>query len=68
MAQVTMSVMKRASFLDTLKTVAFGFLGVRRKSDHESARIRPVHLVVLAVLFVVIFIFTLRTIVGIVTS
>lgn len=68
MAQVTMSVMKRASFLDTLKTVAFGFLGVRRRSDHESARIRPVHLVVLAVLFVVIFIFTLRTIVGIVTS
>lgn len=68
MAQVTMGVMKRASFLDTLKTVAFGFLGVRRKSDHESARIRPVHLIVLAILFVVIFIFTLRTIVGIVTS
>lgn len=68
MAQVTMSVMKRASFLDTLKTVAFGFIGVRRKSDHEAARIRPVHIVVLAILLVVVFIFTLRTIVGIVTS
>ena len=68
MAQVTMSVMKRASFLDTLKTVAFGFLGVRRKADHESARLRPLHLIVLAILFVAIFIFTLRTIVGIVTS
>ena len=59
---------KRASFLDTLKTVAFGFIGVRRKSDHESARIRPVHVIVLGVLFAVIFILTLRTIVGIVTS
>ncbi len=62
------SAMKRSSFLDTLKTVAFGFIGVRRKSDHEAARIRPVHVVVAAILFVVIFIFTLRTIVGIVTS
>jgi hypothetical protein len=60
--------MKRASFLDTLKTVLFGFLGVRRKSDHESARVRPVHLIILAILFVVAFIFTLRTIVGLVTS
>jgi hypothetical protein len=60
--------MKRASFLDTLKTVLFGFLGVRRKSDHEAARVRPVHLIILAILFVVAFIFTLRTIVGLVTS
>ena len=60
--------MKRASFLDTLKTVAFGFIGVRRKADHEAARIRPVHLIIAAVLFVVIFIVTLRTIVSIVTS
>jgi hypothetical protein len=48
--------------------VAFGFIGVRRKSAHEAARIRPVHLIVLAILFVVVFILTLRTIVGIVTS
>ena len=60
--------MKRVSFLDTLKTVAFGFIGVRRKADHEAARIRPVHLIIAAVLFVVIFIVTLRTIVSIVTS
>lgn len=60
--------MKRASLLDTLKTVLFGFIGVRRKSDHEGARIRPVQLIVVAVLFAVLFIFTLRTIVGIVTS
>ena len=60
--------MKQASFLDTVKTVLFGFLGVRRKTDHEAARIRPVHVIVVAVIFVVLFIFTLRTIVGIVTS
>ena len=60
--------MKHASFLDTVKTVLFGFIGVRRKSDHEAARIRPVHVIVIAVVFVILFIFTLRTIVGIVTS
>jgi hypothetical protein len=54
--------------MDTIKTVLFGFVGVRRKADHESARMRPVHVIVLAILFVVIFIFALRTIVGIVTS
>jgi hypothetical protein len=62
------SIMKRASFLDTLKTVAFGFLGVRRKSAHEAARVRPLHIIVVAIVFVVLFILTLRTVVGIVTS
>ena len=60
--------MKQASFLDTVKTVLAGFIGIRRRSDHEAARIRPVHVVVIAVVFVVLFILTLRTIVGIVTS
>ena len=68
MAQVTTRAMKNASFLDTVKTVLFGFIGVRRKSDHEAARIRPVHLVVIAIAFVVLFVLTLRTIVGVVTS
>ena len=61
-------IVKQASFLDTVKTVFFGFLGVRRKSDHEAARLRPVHVAVVAIIFVVLFILTLRTIVGIVTS
>ena len=60
--------MKQASFLDTVKTVLAGFIGIRRRSDHEAARIRPVHIIVIAVLFVVLFIITLRTIVGIVTG
>ena len=60
--------MKRASFLDTVKTVLFGAIGMRRRSDHERAQINPVHLVIVAVLFVVLFIFTIRTIVRIVVS
>jgi DUF2970 family protein len=62
------SPMKFASFLDSVKTVLAGFVGVRRKDAHESARLRPVHIVVTAIIFVVLFILTLRTIVAIVTS
>ena len=60
--------MKRASFLDTVKTVLFGAIGIRRRSDHERAQINPVHLIIVAVLFVVLYIFTIRTIVRIVVS
>jgi hypothetical protein len=62
------SPMKHASFLDSIKTVLSGFIGVRRKDAHESARIRPVHIIVTAIIFVVLFVLTLRTIVAIVTS
>jgi hypothetical protein len=63
-----MRVMKHASFLDTLKTVLFAFLGVRRRADHERARLNPLHLIIIAVLFVVLFVLTLRTIVGMIVS
>ena len=59
---------RKASFIDTLKTVFAGAIGIRRKEDHERAPINPVHLVIAAVLFVVLFIFTLLTIVKIVLS
>jgi hypothetical protein len=62
------TIMKRASFLDTVKTVFSGFLGVRKRSDHERAQLNPVHLIIVALLFVVLFIFTIRTIVRIVVS
>ena len=62
------SVMKQASFLDTVKMVLWGALGIRRKEAHERAQVKPVHLIVLAVVFVVLFILTLVTIVRIVTS
>ena len=60
-------IMKRASFLDTLKTVLSGFIGVRRKAAHEQSSINPVHVIIAAVALVVVFIFTLVTIVSIVT-
>jgi hypothetical protein len=61
-------VMHKPSFLDTVKTVLAGAIGVRRKDDHERAPLNPVHLVVAAVIFVVLFITTLLTIVKIVLS
>ena len=59
---------KRPSFVDTVKTVLAGAIGIRRKDDHERAPLNPVHLVVAAVIFVVLFITTLLTIVKIVLS
>ena len=59
---------ERASFLETVKTVLFGAIGVRRRAEHERAVIRPLHLVVAAVIFVVLFVLTLRFIVGMVVS
>ena len=59
---------KRPSFLETVKTVLAGAVGVRRKEDHERAPINPLHLAIAAVIFVVLFIFTLLTIVRIVLS
>jgi Protein of unknown function (DUF2970) len=53
---------------EVLKTVLFGAIGVRRKADHEAGRVRPVHLIVAAILFVALFILVLRTIVHFVTS
>jgi len=62
------NVMPKPSFLDTMKTVLAGAAGIRRRDDHERAPLNPVHLVVAAVLFVVLFIFTLLAIVKIVLS
>ena len=61
-------IMKRASFLDTVKTVLFAAIGVRKRAEHEKLRLNPVYLIITAILFVVLFIFTLRTIVRIVVS
>jgi hypothetical protein len=60
--------MRKATFLDTMKTVFAGAIGIRRKDDHERAPINPLHLVIAAVIFAVLFIFTLLTIVRIVLS
>ena len=57
----------KASFLDTVKTILWGAIGIRRRSAHEQAKINPVHVIIAAILFVALFIFTLRTIVYFVT-
>ena len=57
----------KASFLDTVKTVLWGAVGIRRRNSHEQAKINPVHVIIAAVVFVALFIFTLRTIVYFVT-
>jgi hypothetical protein len=54
--------------MDAVKTVLYGFLGVRRKSDHERARIHPAQIVIAAIVLVVLFIVTILTIVHLVTS
>jgi hypothetical protein len=60
--------MKRASFLDNVKTVLWGMIGIRRRDDHERANIRPVHVIVLGFIFLVLFILTLRFVVSLVVS
>ena len=60
------SAVAKTSFLGTVKTVLAGAIGIRRKADHERAPVNPVHLVVAALIFVVLFIFTLLTVVKIV--
>jgi hypothetical protein len=59
---------RKASFLDTVKTVLSGAIGIRRKADHERVPLNPVHLIIAALLFVVLFISTLLTLVKLVLS
>ena len=59
--------MKRASFLDAVKTVLSGAVGIRRKSDHERAAVNPLHIVIIAIAFVALFILAIVTLVRIVT-
>jgi hypothetical protein len=58
----------KATLWDTVKTVAAGFIGIRRRADHERAPLNPVHVVIVAVAGVVLFVFTLIAIVRIVTA
>ncbi len=68
MAQVTFEAMQRDSFLDTVKAVLSGFIGIRKRADAERVKLNPVHFIIIAVVGVVLFIFTIRTIVRMVVS
>jgi hypothetical protein len=61
---------RKASILEVLRTVLFGFLGVRRRANHEddTRHASPVQIVVVAVVLVALFIFTLITIARYVTG
>ena len=54
--------------METVKTVLSGAIGIRRRSDAEGTKLNPAHVIVAAIVLVVLFIFTLLTIVRIVTS
>ncbi len=55
---------RRSSFLQTLKAVAWGMLGIRKGAGYqEDARLNPVHLVIAGVLAGVIFVVVLVSIV-----
>ena len=54
--------------MEAIKTVLAGFIGIRRKADHERARVHPAQIVVAAIVFVVLFILAIRTVVHLVTS
>jgi len=51
--------------IGTVKTVLAGFLGIRRRSEHdrESATITPVQVIVTGVVLAALFVLTLLTIV-----
>lgn len=59
---------RRAGPLDIVKTVLSAFVGIRRRADHERARITPLQMVVTAVALVALFILTLVAIVRVVTG
>jgi hypothetical protein len=54
--------------MQAIKTVLYGAIGIRRKADHERARIHPAQIIIAAIVFVALFILTIRTIVHLVTS
>jgi hypothetical protein len=47
-----------SSFLQTMRTVAWSFFGVRKRTDHEqeSAKLNPVHVIVAGVIGAALFV------------
>lgn len=60
----------RPTFLRTLKTVAWGFLGLRKRAGHDddAAKMTPGHLILAGLLATVIFVLVLIGIVRLVTA
>jgi Protein of unknown function (DUF2970) len=54
--------------MEAVKMVLSGAIGIRRRSAHDAARVRPLQLAIVAVVFVALFILGIRTVVHFVTS
>ena len=54
--------------MDAVKTVLSGLIGIRRKADHESQRVKPAQVIVAGVLLAALFVLTLVTIVNLVAG
>jgi hypothetical protein len=49
---------RKGSFAQSMKAVAWSFLGIRKSSEHEKdvSQLNPVHVVIAAVLAVLVFV------------
>lgn len=54
--------------MHAVKTVLSGFIGVRRKADHEAQRLNPAHVIVAGVVLAALFVLTLVAIVSVVAG
>jgi len=61
---------RKASFLQTMRAVAWSFFGVRKSSDYEKdvSRLNPVHVVIAGVIGAIVFITVLLVLVNWVLS
>ena len=65
---------RKANFGQTLRAVAWSFLGIRRSADHEQdvKKLNPIHVVIAAVLgaavFVVFLVVLVHFVIGAATS
>jgi hypothetical protein len=53
--------------METVKTVLWGMIGIRRRAEAEKP-IKPLHVIIAAIIGLALFILTLVTIVRVVTS
>lgn len=60
----------RPGFMDVVKTVLFGAMGIRRRADHDrqTQPVNPVYLIIAGVVLAALFVLTLITVVRIVVS
>jgi len=58
---------RSATPLEAAKTVFWAFLGVRRRTDHAAVRLTPAQIVVAGIIGAALFVFTIVTVVRLVT-